>query len=288
MKVSIGIPVYNGENFLQKAIDSILAQTFKDFEIIICDNASTDNTRDICTSYKDNRIKYHRNATNMGAAWNYNISFQLAKGEYFKWAAHDDVLDPEFLKNCVEALDNNPEAVLSHTDIEFIDEHNQPYDYAYTQPNTASSLTIKRFSNLLLKRHECYQVFGLIRANALRKTNLIGNYTGSDAILLAHLALLGKFIHIPKKLFLNRKHKAQSMELINDPYAYAAWFDPKNKKRTVFPWWRYIGEYYKLLVEFDLGSLPRLQCLAPLFGYTLYRSPYLVKDLFKAMKGKNK
>ena len=98
-RVSIGLPVYNGENFLEFALDSILGQTFQDFELIISDNASTDATESICRRYaaKDSRIRYYRNPNNQGAAQNYNRVFALARGEYFKWAAHDDVCKPNYL-----------------------------------------------------------------------------------------------------------------------------------------------------------------------------------------------
>ncbi|NES80204.1 MAG: glycosyltransferase family 2 protein [Moorea sp. SIO2B7] len=115
-RVSIGLPVYNGEKFLKQAIDSILAQTFKDFELIISDNASTDKTEQICREYaaKDKRISYYRNNENRGAAWNFKYTFDLARAKYFKWAAHDDVCATNFLASCVEVLDNDPSVVLSY------------------------------------------------------------------------------------------------------------------------------------------------------------------------------
>ena len=102
-KVSIGLPVYNGERYLREALDSILGQTFRDFELIICDNASTDETAAICADYaaRDPRIRYHRQTHNIGATANFNHTFELARGAYFKWAAHDDVLAPTWLEKCV-------------------------------------------------------------------------------------------------------------------------------------------------------------------------------------------
>src|SRR3990172_5433048 len=123
--VSIGLPVYNGENYIEKAINSILSQTFKDFELIISDNASTDNTMDICKilSAKDRRIRYYRNEINRGAAWNFNRVFQLARGKYFQWACHDDVWIPTLLERYVEVLDQMPKVVLCYTKTTYIDEH---------------------------------------------------------------------------------------------------------------------------------------------------------------------
>jgi glycosyltransferase involved in cell wall biosynthesis len=98
-KVSIGVPVFNGENYLAQALESILAQDFADFEVIISDNCSTDKTPEICTSFakRDSRVKYFRNDSNIGASPNYNRTFELSRGEYFKWCAHDDRCGRAFL-----------------------------------------------------------------------------------------------------------------------------------------------------------------------------------------------
>ena len=95
-RVSIGLPVYNGDNYLAETLDSILAQTFTDFELIISDNGSTDRTEAICRRYaaQDHRVRYVRNPSNLGAARNYKRAFELARGEYFKWNGHDDPLAP--------------------------------------------------------------------------------------------------------------------------------------------------------------------------------------------------
>ncbi|MBS0016773.1 MAG: glycosyltransferase family 2 protein, partial [Arthrospira sp. SH-MAG29] len=127
-RVSIGLPVYNGENFIQETLDCLLSQTFDDFELIICDNASTDRTEEICRDYaaRDKRIRYYRHPENLGAAKNYNRTFELSTAEYFKWAAHDDLYAPEFLERCVEALDTHPSTVLCYPQEYWIDEQGNP------------------------------------------------------------------------------------------------------------------------------------------------------------------
>lgn len=132
-RLSIGLPVFNGDKFLNKAIDSLLAQTFEDFELIISDNASTDKTEEICRTYaeKDQRIRYYRNEKNIGCARNFNRVFKLSSAEYFKWAAHDDLHAPNFLMKCVEVLDQNPSVILCHSQVYIIDEYGkflQNYD----------------------------------------------------------------------------------------------------------------------------------------------------------------
>jgi glycosyltransferase involved in cell wall biosynthesis len=114
--VSIGMPVCNGAKFITEALDSILNQTFENFELIVSDNASTDETGKICREYmaKDSCIRYYRSKQNFGAAWNFNHVFKLSSGKYFKWAAHDDVIAPDFPLKCVEVLERDPSVVLCH------------------------------------------------------------------------------------------------------------------------------------------------------------------------------
>ena len=116
-RVTIGMPVYNGAALVGAALESILAQTLTDFELIISDNASTDATAEVCRSYaaKDRRIRYYRNEKNLGAAPNFNRVVELATNgvPYFKWAAHDDVIAPTFLEKCARVLDAAPQSVVA-------------------------------------------------------------------------------------------------------------------------------------------------------------------------------
>ena len=123
--LSVGLPVYNGEKYLESAIDSILNQTYKDYELIIVDNASSDKTQEICIKYarKDPRIKYYRNHYNVGGPRNYNIAFELSSGKYFKWTAHDDILDIKYLEECINILDSDDGIVLCHSRVGCIDKN---------------------------------------------------------------------------------------------------------------------------------------------------------------------
>ena len=120
IRVSIGLPVYNGEKFLRKRIESLLNQTFGDFELIISDNASTDYTQAICEEYarKDKRIRYIRQERNMGAAWNFNFVLKEARHEYFVWVAVDDILMPTFLERNIRILEEKKDVVCSVSKIE--------------------------------------------------------------------------------------------------------------------------------------------------------------------------
>src|SRR5438105_14597753 len=132
--ISIGMPVRNGEKYVSQAIDSLLAQTFTDFELIICDNASTDRTERICREYaaKDGRIRYHRNERDIGPAQNYTRCFGLARGTYFRWHAHDDVCEPTYLARCLAVLQRDPSVINCHSLTRVIDERGQTLrDYTY-------------------------------------------------------------------------------------------------------------------------------------------------------------
>ena len=126
--ISVCLPVYNGGSFLEETIESILGQTFTDLELIISDNASTDDTEKICCRFaeRDSRIRYFHNPENLGAARNFNITFELARGRYVKWQGHDDPIPPDFLEHCVAVLDNDPSVVLAYGRQIAIDEHGLP------------------------------------------------------------------------------------------------------------------------------------------------------------------
>jgi len=254
-RVSIGLPVYNGENFLKEALDSILNQTFEDFELIISDNASTDRTEEICREYlaKDSRIRYYRNSQNLGAAGNYNRVFDLSRGEYFKWAAHDDVCAPEYLECCVEVLEQNPSVVLCYPKTVIINERGQREEQDYSDDlNLRSPKPRERFKGIhnaffyvpaAWRQDKISPIFGLIRRDVLQATPRIGGYEGSDLVLLGELALRGEFYEVPQYLFYRRKHQQRAMHAYRTNSERAAWFDAAKKGKIVVPRWRLFWEF---------------------------------------------
>ena len=116
-RVTVGLPVYNGQDHVGRAIESILAQTLEDFELLVSDNRSEDDTWRICLEYanRDSRVRCVRQETNIGANSNFNALFQLSRSEYFKWAGSDDQWHPTFLDRCADALDQNPAASLAYS-----------------------------------------------------------------------------------------------------------------------------------------------------------------------------
>ncbi|MBI5653198.1 MAG: glycosyltransferase [Chloroflexi bacterium] len=240
-RVTIGLPVYNAEKFLAVALDSILAQTYADFVLIISDNGSTDRTAEICHAYcaRDQRIRYFCNEKNLGAAPNFNRVFALASTEYFKWAPYDDLLAPEFLARCVEILDQHPTVVLCYSRAEIIDEQgNYVVDYD-PGPATNSRKPAERFRNLILHPEYAIQQMGVMRSAVLKQTVLHGSYPSSDEVLLAELALRGEFYEIPDRLYLYRRHGEQSTS-VNQQRARIIFFDTAMTRKITLPKWMYL------------------------------------------------
>lgn len=258
-RVSIGLPVFNGANYLPAALDSLLAQTYPDFEIIISDNASTDETPAICEAYvkHDSRIRFHRQPKNVGAARNYNRTFELASGEYFKWHAHDDVCAPTFLEHCVAELDANPDAVLSFSKTRFIDGQGHfLYDYEHPM-DLGIANRYERFLQFVQAGHIVVEAFGVIRAEVLRKTRLIASYVGSDLVLLGELALRGSFIVVPQYLFFHREHVCRSMHAYRDPQARTQWWDTSKSGKWALPTWRMLAGHLVSLMRVRLPIAER-------------------------------
>ncbi|NDJ19694.1 glycosyltransferase family 2 protein [Myxacorys almedinensis] len=265
--VSIGMPVFNGEDFLEAALESLLNQTFTDFEIILSDNASSDRTATICQAYaaRDSRIRYYRNPHNIGAAENYNQAFRLSRGTYFKWAAHDDLCAPTFLERCVDILDHDPSVVLSFSDVGRIDWAGNEQPPKRDRPRRLDSWeTPARFASIVLQTFWCYEIFGLIRADSLRNVQLQrGNY-GTDRVVLAELSLQGRFIQVPETLFFRRFHLKQSTCLASAK-ARQQWQNG-DRKRNPF-WERSSVGFVQGILQAPITIPERLQCFGVVFQY---------------------
>jgi len=213
-RVSIGLPVFNGERYLKEALDSLLAQTYTDFDIIISDNASTDNTERICLDYaaKDRRIRYYRLEKNLGMAANYKQVFELRTGEYFKWAAADDICMPDYLSRCVEVLDSDSSVVLVCAKAMYIDENGALLSKGAPAWNVLSDYPHERLRYIICVQSDAKvdAWSGVVRADALLKTRLIPSYPSGDKRALGELCLFGKFVEIPEYLYMRREHENAS------------------------------------------------------------------------------
>lgn len=285
----MGLPVYNGEKYIEQSLNSILAQSYTHFELIISDNASTDRTMEICRAYadKDLRIHYYRNEVNLGAAPNHNRVFNLLSGDYFKWVGYDDLIHADFLKKCVEILDNKPEVVLCmpksvliNENSEFIEDFEYEFDGSHPEP-------YKRLQNLLLNLKTGNPVYGLMRSDVIRKTSLHGSFPSSDLVFLTELALYGQIYIIPERLFFRRYHREQSTKGV---YAVErdriTWFDTSLKGKILLPKWLILSGYLNAIKKSHLGVLERLFCYVQLVHWVTYPAHLraLGKDILLAIQ----
>lgn len=261
-RLSVGLPVYNGEAFLERAIESLLGQTYTDFELIICDNASTDRTGDICRSAaaRDARVRYHRNESNLGAMMNFRRVFDLSRGELFKWAAHDDLHEPEFVARCVAALDADPTAVLVYTRFRTIDEREATLDVRSTGIDTSSAHAVSRFCELVKRHYPCVACFGVVRASTLRQTRMLANYADCDRVLLAEIGLAGRILELPEPLFVRREHPSRSVRQYRSRQKRGEWFDPSKTGRPAFPYSRQFNGYLGAIGRANMNPMDRARC----------------------------
>lgn len=263
-RVAVGVPAYNGERYIATAIDSILNQTYSDFELIISDDASSDGTEEICRDYarRDQRVKYYRNEHNIGAGPNFNHAFELASTEYFKWAAQDDVVEPDFLRRCVTALDENPDAVLCQSLVGLIDAVGQQIGvYDNGMKETEKRCPSNRFAATVLTHHMAMEIFGLIRTEQLAATARHGNWPRSDSALVAELALRGPFVRLPEVLFMNRDHPDRYMRTVMaNAHKALLWHDPEQHAKRVLPSWRLYKTYWRMVNQHVAARGERLRC----------------------------
>lgn len=283
-RVSIGMPVYNGANYLEESLSSLLGQSFTDFELIICDNASDDATLAIANQFAelDPRIKVFTSEANLGAAWNYNRCVEHASGEFFRWHAHDDKVDADALALCVEALDNNPDAVLAYPETMIIDSQGDlvgPYDdHLYLSDDSACA----RFTVVVDRLAECNAVFGLMRLEHLRKTARIASFTSSDCTLLAELALHGKFIELQGTRFYRRDHQSSSMRAYATKEELELWFDPQRQNPRVMHYYRFAKAYLGAIHRTPLSRAEKLRCYRFCGRWVRWHRDQIFREVYRA------
>lgn len=214
-KLTIGVTTYNVERYLSVALDAVLAQDFTDFEIVVCDNVSTDRTWQICQAYaaRDARLRVYQNPANIGFAANYRRVVELATGEYFRYTSHDDLMAPTLLSACVKALDEaGPAAVLAFPLTSIIDEHGayiEDWDDRLDLRDHRAPVRVAQFAS---RWNLCNEVFGVMRTDVLRRTRLMDQLDPAkprphlDIRMVAELAQRGTLHAIPERLFYRRMH----------------------------------------------------------------------------------
>jgi len=261
-KVSIGLPVYNEKRYLRESLDCLLGQSFTDFELIICDNASTDCTEDICREYakKDSRIKYFKNDRNIGGSPNHNKVVQLSFGEYFMWAAGDDIRHRDSIREYLNVLENDRSLVLCYANSRKIDEYGMDLPAEVSTLDVSDPRPNRRFQQLIDLEYRMDPAYGLIRLSILKKTQLEGQYADSDRVLLAELGLHGRFHRLDAVLFFRREHPNRSINVYSGRRSRTPWFDPDHPNRWVFPYSRQFFEMYRAIGRVRIGHEERWAC----------------------------
>ncbi len=283
-KLTVGLPVYNGERHLREAIDSILGQSFGDFRLIVADNASTDETAGIVRDYtaKDSRVLYHRNETNIGLAANFNLVFRMSDTPYFRWATSDDVSLPDFLRRCIECLDQERDVVLAYTKTRFIDADGRALDRQDAGLDLPSDDPAERFRQILEAGSWVNAVLGVIRSEALAKTGLMPSYSSGDFGLLGELCLFGKFREIPEGLFLRRLHARSSSQHVKE----IGWMELYWKGRAgpfTPPLWNRCRHHLKTIVQSTLPLRTKLSLAGHLLRTMNWRRGRLRRELVQAV-----
>lgn len=278
-RVTVAMPVYNGEEFLAPAVESILGQTMGDFELIVTDNASTDATEEMVRGWmrQDARIRYDRSPVNRGLAWNWNRAVPMARGHYFKWAAADDVHLPRYLERTVERLEDDPTAVLAHSRTAWIDEHGQVQGARPTGLAMDAPTPHERFHALTHRGWGCFPLFGVIRREALQRTGLHGAYPRSDRALLAELGLHGRLVEVDEVLFHHRDFSGRVTRATDLRTRYPI-FSGGAVPAVPTPYWDLLGGFVGGVRRAPLPAVEKAHCLLALHDYAWRDRRHLVRE----------
>ncbi len=207
--VSIGLPVFNEGRFIKQSLDALLQQDYKNIELIISDNASTDDTAQICQSYakKYSWVKYNRLKINQGPADNFNVVKEIASGQYFMWAAGHDLWSENYISACVSLLESHPDAVIAYGSSKWINEENENFGREYGWVDTRGMDVIARYFTIFWGN--MHPILGVIRKEMLNEYTLT-NTVGVDLIILSHLILKGDFIHAVETSWSRREFRTES------------------------------------------------------------------------------
>jgi hypothetical protein len=243
-RVTVGMPVWNAASTIRESIDSVLAQDYTDFELIVSDNGSTDDTPGIVEEYmhRDSRVSLVRHPENLGGAANFSCLPGLATTELFKWQSGDDLIAPSMIGKCVAVLDEHPDAVLAYAKTTMIDEEGYFWRNHEDRLHLPQAHAWQRLHDFARNRWLCNPLFGVIRTDTLRETTLITPEISSDITLLAQLALRGAFYEVPERLFLRRFAERSCGLGTLSKDEVQRWFDPRRMRApklspTIRVWW---------------------------------------------------
>jgi glycosyltransferase involved in cell wall biosynthesis len=263
--VTIGLPVHNGEKHVGAAIESILTQTVDDLVLVVSDNASTDATGVVCKEFAahDDRVRYVRRPTDIGGRANFHATLDLAPpSPYFKWAGHDDLLEPTFLERCLGYLDATPRAVLCQTLIRAIDGDDRPLPspgppIAFDDPTPH-----ERLRSLFAQPKTHQTLWGVMRRDVLERTGKFGSWYTADRGLLTELSLYGGFGRVDEVLFVHREHEGRGDYM--DDENRIDWYLPERNGKAATEYWPHLRALVRILATTPMPPAERALCAAEL------------------------
>lgn len=284
--VTVGMPVYNAERFLARALDSLLGQTLTDFELIISDNASGDGTAAISERYarQDPRVRYVRQPRNIGAARNWNVLVPQARGTFFKWASGNDTCAPTMLEQCVRALEADPGVVLCYGRTRLVDEHDRSIEVYAADLGFEEERAAERFervcSEMALNNAQC----GVMRLDVLRRTALDRPFAAGDIALMAELALYGKFRLLPDVL-LSRRQSAGAFSALLSPLERRRFHDPTAKAPAKLIRVRHHADHLRSIVRAPLAAGEKLRLLGTALRLARWDRMHVWRELRSLLAG---
>jgi glycosyltransferase involved in cell wall biosynthesis len=284
--LSVGVPVYNGERYLRATLDSILAQTVSDLELIISDNASTDGTEAICRGYAeaDPRIRYTRLDSNIGAARNYARVFALASGDFFKWNNADDPIGPTFVERCLEVLRRDPGVVMAYPKTRLIDDTGAAIADFDDNLHLMSDAPSRRFMQVMEVRGLSNAMYGVVRREVMARTRLMGSFIGSDWVFVAELALHGRFYEVPEVLFFRRMHADSFTSQQGSVSKLIEFYNPQSRRTVELYRWRNQLEYARTILRSPMPLIERSRALIYLLKTTVWERKLLAAEAWMGAK----
>jgi glycosyltransferase involved in cell wall biosynthesis len=279
--VSIGMPVYNEEKYIEQALQSLLSQSFENFELIISDNASADRTGEICLSYaaKDPRVRYSRMETNLGSSVNFNCVFQLSNSAYFCWASGHDTRHETFIARCLQILEQDASVVLCYPGARWLETDGHLGDVISSHVETRGLSQVSRYRTVLWSLDYVYHPSGIMRSNALKRTGLMRpNTIGADVVWLAELALLGAFAEVPETLlYLQRLSDFGSW----NQYMVKALGPSSARRSTWYLYNKMIYEHLRVVARHTRGSREKAVLVLSVIFCMLTKYRWMLRDLMR-------
>lgn len=286
-RITVGLPVYNGQKYLEAAIESHLAQSFGDFELVISDNGSTDATGDICGRYAqlDARVKYLKSPINRGILWNHRRVLEPVDPStpYFRWAGADDILEPGLLAAMVEVLDTRPEIEAVMPATKNIDEEGTVIRTMERSLNLESPDVFERARQILLANYQHVIAYGLLRAPSLRRMRTGPHYIGWDPVFIWELALRGPVFQLVEPALLRRFHRG-SISRVKTVKEMRKWVEPGTSAGMNFPHWAWAYERTRSLLATPMNLGEKLRITMFLMRTTLWQRQQLARDITQATR----